>query len=123
MLTRFTIVLAGTALLGVVLICLFPPFPPVMSLLDDSFDSLVRKYGSPTDLLPDPSLPQQLRPAKSVARQKSRIVAVWELTINYTTTPFSSTASPDYVSQCLNWGRLGFHFPCDAAFRARVQVP
>lgn len=123
MLTRIAIVLVSTALLGLALICLFPPFPPVASLLDDSFDSLIRKYGRPIDLSPDASLPQQLRPAKSVAWQKSRIVAVWELTINYTTTPVSSTASPDYVTQCLNWGWLGFHFPCDAAFRARVRVP
>jgi hypothetical protein len=123
MFTRITIVLAGAALLGVVLICIYPPFPPVMSLLDDSFDSLVRRYGPPSDVMPDLSLPQQLRPAKSVAWQKSRIIAVWELRINYTVTPFSATASPDYISQCLNWGWLGFHLPCNAAFRARVRAP
>jgi hypothetical protein len=123
MFSRTIIVLAAAALLGAVLICIFPPFPPAVSLLDDSFDSFVRKYGPPTDLLPDPSLAQQLRPAKSVAWQKSRIIAVWELRINYTVTPFGPTASPDYISQCLNWGWLDFHFPCNAAFRARVRVP
>jgi hypothetical protein len=119
---RLVIVLAATTLVGAILIAVYPPFPPVMSLLDNSFTSLVHKFGPPTDSSPDASLPQWLRPARSVAWRRSRIIADWELRINYTVTPFEPTASPDYVSECLRWKWVGFHFPCDAAFRARVQV-
>jgi hypothetical protein len=123
MFARLVIVLAGAVLVGAVLIAVFPPFPPVMSVLDDSFQSVVNRFGPPTDSMPDASLPLVLRPAKSVAWRRSRIIADWELRLDYTVTPFGPAATPDSVSQCLGWKWFGFHFPCEAAFRARVMAP
>jgi hypothetical protein len=123
MIGRVLIVLAASILVGAVLICVFPAFPPVLSVVDDPYSMLTEKFGASQESAQDTSLPPQLRPKKSVVWRKSRVLAVWELSASYTATPFGPTMAPDSLARCLVWRGVNLHMPCDYAFRARVKVP
>jgi hypothetical protein len=112
--------------LSAVLVYSWPrPFPSPRLVLNRPYEALARDLGAPADFDPNSKWPPPLRSGKSVAWVKPWPLSKWVLQIDYTATPFNPQAHPDGASRCLEtkWEWLNWLPPCEAWFRARVQVP
>lgn len=100
-------VLTGLALsLGsIVTWTLISPFPSSRVLLDEPLPALSARFGPPNGSVPTSAVPWH--PAKSLAWEKSRGIAVWTLEVDWDKTSPSPTTPPAFVSQSLRI--LGTH--------------
>jgi hypothetical protein len=116
-------VFAAIVVAGLVWV-LVPPFPSPRELLDDSLPDLTMQLGAAHEVTL--SVPAPLRSWKTVAWEKSRGIAVWELQADWSRPPVDPLSPPDMVSRCLHvrWAPAleGVVLPCEAVARARVMA-
>jgi hypothetical protein len=116
-------IVAVIILLGLVWV-LVPPFPAPADLIDKSPQALTMQLGSSHDVAL--AVPAPLRPWRTVAWEKSRGIAVWELQANWARAPADPLSPPDVISRCLrvSWAPAWADvvLPCEAVARGRVMA-
>jgi hypothetical protein len=122
--TAKVVLILGAVLVGGCVWMLVPAFPAPERLIDSSLIDLTNRFGPGREITPDSRA--FYRPAKSVAWDKTRGIALWTLRADWYHAPKGPVAHPDSVSRCMRliWGSesLSDFLPCEVVATARVMA-
>ena len=121
---RVLLAVTAAVLFGVVAWTLIPPFPPPSTLIDQSPQALAMQLGAPHEIASPVPAPQ--RPWRTIAWEKSRGIATWEVQAEWGSAPDDPLSPPDMVWRCLRvtWASVLAAVPlrCETVMRGRVMT-